>query len=163
MAKAKLPQKEQERRLLEAKLLFMKYLSVTEIARQVELPRTTINHHVKKHWEHERALAKAELFNALADSKKVDFSRMTQSAIKVMARSLEELANRDRSPNVHEAKKAGEILDILDRITRLDDSSPTEIIANEKPATIIEVREKLKLDPFSDIEEIEYKEKDDDK
>lgn len=154
----KLTKKERESRLDAAKVLFMEYKSITEIAKLVGLPRTTIDHHAKTHWEHERALQKAELFNALADSKRVDFSRMTQSAITVMARALQSLATRDRAPNVHEAKKASEILDILDKITRLDDSSPTEIIANEKPITIVELKKKMAVDPFVEIDEGEYQE-----
>lgn len=157
----KLTEKQREQRLEEAKAMFMEYYNITEIAKKVKLPRTTIDHHAKKKWELERELNKAELYQALTDSKKFDFTKMTKSAITVMARALEDLATRQRAPNVHEAKKASEILDILDKITRLDDNKPTDIIANEKPATVIEVREKLRLDPFSDIETIEYKEKSD--
>lgn len=161
MARQKLPQEEQDIRLARARKLYLEYKSVSEIAREVELPRSTLNHHIKRHWDHERKMCKAELFDALVDSKKVDFGKMTQASITVMTRALQDLATRDRSPNVHEAKKACEILDLLDKITRLDDGNPTDIIATEKPATIIEIKEKLALDPFQDEEEeeeIEFKE-----
>jgi len=54
------------------------------------------------------------------------------------------------------------IITEIDRIIRLDDGEPTDIISEHKPVTVIELREKLKKDPFF-IEDASFREIDDEK
>ena len=49
------------------------------------------------------------------------------------------------------------IVSEIDKILRLDEGEPTDIIAEHKPATIIELQEKLKRDPFY-IEDANFRE-----
>jgi hypothetical protein len=129
--------------------------SVSSIARDLGVNRLTIQNYVNKSWKEEKALMAAELFQELARSKKSQFVKMTQSAIKVLTRALENMANRDEAPTVREAKDVSSVMEALDKITRLDEAKPTEIIANEKPITVIELKEKLSVDPFLELEDAE--------
>lgn len=149
-----------ERKLAKAKALYMDYETVSEVSRQTGIARSTVSFHVKKEngWEYERNISRAELLDQMQTARKADFAKMTGSTIIVLKRALQTLAERADPPSVQEAKGAASILDILDKITRLDDGNPTDIIASEKPATVIEIREKLKLDPFQEVKEIEYEE-----
>jgi len=147
-----------------AHLMFMDFKQPSLICRELKMPRSSLDYHIKKSdgWELERNLKSAELFEQLNASRKRDFTTMTQATIDVLSKALINLASRNRPPTMQEARGAANILEVLDRITRLDTGSPTDIIANEKPSTIIEVREMLKVDPFTkieEVEEIEYKEK----
>jgi hypothetical protein len=136
-------------KLAAAKKDYMEYRSPNSIALKHNIPRSSLLYHITRYWKPEREMAKAELFQAMTDSKRVDFTRITESAISIMSRALHELATRVKPPTVNEAKQASEILNILDRITRLDEGNPTDIQSNqEKPMTIEVIQEKLKNDPF---------------
>lgn len=148
-----------EAKLKKAKKLYLDHHSISEVSRETGIARSTITHHVKKDngWEYERDLARAELINKIKSAKRSDFAQMTGSVITVLKRSLQTLAERDDAPTVQEAKGAAAILEILDKITRLDEGDPTEIIHSEKPVTVVELKSKLKLDPFADeIKEVEF-------
>lgn len=143
-----------------AKALYMDYVPVAKIAREVGASRSTLQYHVHEYWRAERELKKAELMQALAESKSVEITSMTESAITIMKKALLELANREKAPTITEATQASNILMQIDKITRLDESKPTDIVSNsDKPLTIIEVQKKISLDPFADqIEDVETKE-----
>ena len=69
--------------------MFMKYTSISGIAKIFNVSRTTVNYHINaKSWLAERKLAETELLTAFTDAKKSDFISMTQSAVNVMARAL---------------------------------------------------------------------------
>ena len=77
---------------------------------------------------------------------------MTQSAVNIMARSLENLATRHEAPSITEATRAADILKTLDNILRLDEGSPTDIVENQdKPMDDKELKKKLSADPFSKV------------
>ena len=56
-----------------------------------------------------------------------------------------------------EARNLTTIVSEIDRILRLDDGEPTDIISQHKPATVIELKQKLKADPFF-IEDADFRE-----
>lgn len=136
--------------LEEARIRYMRYESVRSISLTLNIPRSTITYHIKKVWELNRELEKADLFNQVISSKQVDFTKMTQAAITIMSKAMQALAVRTTPPSLNEAKQAGDILATLDKITRLDEGSATDIISNQdKPITIVEIQKKIAADPFS--------------
>lgn len=135
-----------------AKKLYMDYIPIAQISQVLGIPRSTIQYHAKKEWSVEREMEKVQLFQALNDSKKVDFTKMTQSAIVIMSKALQALASRPEPPTMGEAQRAADVLNTLDKITRLDEGKATDIVSNqEKPMTIETVRAKIALDPFAKI------------
>ena len=152
------------KRLSDAKLKkiredYMNYVPVSVIAERHGVARSTVIHHAGKKWADERGLLKAELYRNLSDSKQVDFNEITNNSITILKRSLAQLSVRSEAPTLKEALDASKILDILDKITRLDEGSPTDIISNhDKPITIVELQKKISIDPFA----IEHKEEEED-
>jgi len=148
--------KENQERLKQA---YLEGESVKSLAESYGLKRTSLSYHANKYWKEELKLLRSELFESFSSSKRANFIKMSNSAIKVMSKALEELAIREHPPTIREAKDATLILESLDKITRLDDGNPTDIIA-EKPISIIELQKKLQQDPFyeEEIEEVEFKE-----
>lgn len=138
-----------------AKQLYMDYMPVSEISRITGIHRSTINNHVQSKWKEQRDLAKAQLFDELTDIKKAHFIKLTDSAIRVLGRALDHMAKQENPPTIREAKDAAAVMEALDKITRLDENKPTDIIREEKPITIVELREKMKIDPFADVPEAE--------
>jgi len=157
---SELPEDKQE----EVKQRYLQGDSITSLAQIYGVARTSLSYHANRNWKKELELQRAELFSHFSNSKKSNFIKMSESAIRVMTRALEDMADRPMPPSIREAKDAAVILESLDKITRLDDGNPTDIIA-EKPISISEIKKKLALDPFydegEDIEEIEFKEVED--
>ena len=138
-----------ESEMLEFKRMYMEYVPVTEISRHFNINRSTVSWYVNKHYVAEREMMRAELFRKFTDTKRTNFIKMSQSSIEIITRALQELAQRNVPPTVVEAQRATQILEALDKITRLDEGNPTEIVA-EKPLSAREIKEKLLLDPFND-------------
>lgn len=135
--------------LAKCKEMYLDYKSLSEIEKRTGVPKSSLHHHIKKYWEQERNLRKAELFEAMIEGKKPQFASMTQATIAIMEKALTSLANRDAPPTMQEAAKAAEIMNTLDKITRLDDGQATDIIStNEAPLTVEVIEEKLSYDPF---------------
>ena len=148
-----------DEQLERGKTLYMEYKSVTEIANTLSLPKSTIHYWTKK-WSPERELKKAELFAQMHEIKKVQFTEMTSATVTIMQRALTDLAKRSKSPSMSEARTAASILETLDKITRLDEGNPTDIVSDINiPLTVEAIKKKVALDPFQAAEElVEYKE-----
>ena len=130
------------------KALYMEYKNPSQIAKACRCSRSTVVHHIKK-WATERELKRAELFQTMSEAKQVEFTNMTQATITIMTRALAGLANRAEEPTMREAVMASDILATLDKITRLDEGNPTDIISKDKPLTIVEVQKAIAQDPFA--------------
>jgi predicted DNA-binding protein YlxM (UPF0122 family) len=139
------------------KSAFMEYKNPSEIARAFSVSRSTINWHINSNnWTALRKLSESEVFSSFNEGKKIDFVKMTQSAVTIMTRSLHHLATRADAPSMTEATRAADILRTLDNILRLDDGKPTDIIENtEKPMDDKELKKKLSADPFANIKKEE--------
>jgi predicted DNA-binding protein YlxM (UPF0122 family) len=150
------------KRQIEAmKEMFMKYTSISEIARTFKVARNTVSYHVNSNaWEAQRKLSESEMLSSFGDAKKVDFVKMTQSSVVIMQRALENLATRHEAPSINEATRAADILKTLDNILRLDEGKPTDIVEqSEKPMSKEELKKKIAVDPFSGILEEETDDK----
>ena len=137
------------------KEMYLKYTPLTEIAKTFKVVRSTVNWHINSNaWQAERKLAENEVFSSFTDAKKTDFVKMTQSAVNIMARSLETLATRHEPPSMTEATRAADILKTLDNILRLDEGKPTDIVEQQdKPLTSKELKKKIQADPFANLKE----------
>ena len=140
--------------LEEAKRMFLEYRSLKEIATQLAVPRTTLQYHATNYWNFEREMQKAEMFKAFSDQKKVTMTRLSEASLKIMTRALEESARSAEPPTLREAQQTAMILESIDKILRLDENRPTEITEN-RPTTTVELKKRLALDPFAEIEDIE--------
>ena len=140
-----------EDKLIEAKRMYMEYIPVIDIAKAIEENRTTISYYVQTYWRPEREMMKADLFAHFSEVKRTNFIKMSASSMEIIQRALHDLAKRDMPPTVTEAKKATEILESLDKITRLDDGNPTEIMG-EKPMSFKDIEVIANLNPFKNKE-----------
>lgn len=143
--------------LEQAKDRYMKYESIAALAKEYNLPRTTLQNYVNKEWKAERELIRAELFEDVSRAKKVQFVKLTENAITILSRSLENLVKNKVDISMKEAKDVASIMESLDKITRLDENKPTEIHSQERVVTVLELREKLNVDPFFTMEDKDYK------
>lgn len=133
--------------LVKAKELFMSYKTLKEIAEAVDMPYKTVQFHSAK-WKKDRNLMKNELLRELTENKKTVLTSLVGNSLECVDRAIADLKNRKNPPSIKEARMLTHIVSEIDKILRLDEGEPTDIIAEHKPATIIELREKLKRDPF---------------
>lgn len=134
----------------------MKYESVSSIAKDLGIVRTSLQNWVNKEWKAEREMARAEMFEDVAKFKKVQFVKLTENAIAVLSRALENVAKNKEEITMREARDVAAIMESLDKITRLDDNKPTEIHSQEQVITVLELKERLKVDPFISLDKGEY-------
>lgn len=142
--------------LTTAKQMFMDFKPLKEIAKTLGIKYRTLVYHKNK-WEEERNLVRKEILRDLADNKRAILVNLTSNSLDCVDRAIEDLKKRDKPPTIHEARLLTNIISEIDRIIRLDDGEPTDIISEHKPSTVIELRAKLKKDPFY-IEDASFRE-----
>ena len=142
-----------------AKSMFMDFKPLKEISKTLNIKYRTLVYHKNK-WEEERNLVRKEILRDLADNKRTILVNLTSNSLDCVDRAIEDLKKRDKPPTIHEARLLTNIISEIDRIIRLDDGEPTDIISEHKPSTVIELKAKLKKDPFY-IEDAVFREIDD--
>jgi len=133
--------------LTEAKVLYMDFKPLKDIAASTGINYRTLLYHSKK-WDGERNLMRNELLREISENKKAVLTSLTGNSLDCIDKAIKDLKFRQQAPTIHEARMLTNIVAEIDKIMRLDDGNPTDIIAEHKPTTIIELREKLKVDPF---------------
>lgn len=145
--------KYESNKIEKAKQLYMDFVPIAEISRQLKIKRPSLQYYVSQGWKEERKLRGTELFQELSEAKAHNFARMLKSSEKIVQNYLSHIESKeDVTPT--EVKVAMQVITELDKITRLDKDSPTEIIGNqEKAVSTQDILKKLKLDPFSGVTE----------
>lgn len=149
--------------VLKARQLYMDFIPVSDIALKLNVPRTTIQNYVNKEWRAERIIFSNELLSEIADNKKAMLTKVAGKSVDLIIKALNDLSKKE-SLSAFEANVLANLFEKLDRILKLDAGNPTEILANTKPATVVEIQNRLKMDPFllEDAEIIEEDESEDD-
>jgi hypothetical protein len=142
--------------LTEAKELFMAFKAMKDISEQCSIPYRTLLYHSKK-WVSERDMVRKVILKDLAENKKAVLVSLTGNSLDCIDRAIRTLKERAKPPTIQEARNLTTMVAEIDRILRLDDGEPTDIISQHKPATVIELKQKLKADPFY-IEDAEFRE-----
>jgi len=131
----------------EMRQLYMDFTSVTEIAQRMKLPRSTVQNYVNKGWREARTTFSNELLAEVSANKKVMVTKLAGKSLSLILKAVGDLEKKE-SLSAFEANVLANLFEKLDKILKLDAGNPTDILATTKPATIVEIQEKLKLDPF---------------
>ena len=140
--------------LATAKKLYLKYQPLSKICELTGMKLPALKYRLKG-WKEERESQKSEIIDALLDSKKSLMYEISKNGLELLNKGMRDLANSDREMTPSDVAKIAGVITDLDKIVKLDEGSPTDIIADIKPATIIEVRALLNQDPFQQIEDAE--------
>lgn len=142
-----------------AKALYMDFIPLRKISAETGIKVTSIKYYIGRYWKEEREAKKSEMIEALTESKRAMMFEISKNGLKVLSKGLEDLANSTRKLTPAEMKQVESIITNIDKIVKLDDGNPTDIIDTMKPATVVEVREILKKDPFlgQEIEDVDFK------
>lgn len=141
-----------------ARSMYLKYNPLEDIIKASGIPRASILYYIPK-WKKDRELQKIEIIEALTDSKRGLMSTIAKHGLEILARSIQGLNDSKQILEPKEMSKIADIIDSLDKITKLDSGAPTEILAEIKPATIIEIQQLMNKDPFAErIDYVEHEE-----
>ena len=141
-----------KKKLEQAEKMYMENdeITIVEIAKQLDIKRESLQYHVNTKWKPRKNAMKSELLRNMSAGKASLLAAIHGSSLVIIKRAIEDLAKRDKPPSISEAKGAKEILDSIDKITRLDQGSATDITEKVQPKTKEELRQALsKADPFN--------------
>lgn len=130
-----------------AKERYLEYKSIMSIADELNVPRTSVQYHASNHWNQEREMLKAELFASFTSAKKAVFIQLSEKSLSIIEKALAHIVSRQCAPSTKEAKDAVQILEALDKIGRLDEGKPTEIL-EEKIMDMKDIQDIASLVPF---------------
>lgn len=141
-----------------AKKQYMAYRTVSDIARELKVSRNTLQNYVNDTWRSERTLRRNELAAEFSESKASIMNHTFSSSFKGVKAWVDKVTSPSYDIKPHEAKTLMSIIESMDKISRLDDGKPTDIVSETKPVSVIEIKKQiLQADPFQ-IEDASYKE-----
>jgi len=143
--KTKLPKRKRdwsEEQLEQAKGLYMSSVPLSEIAREMGIPRSSLQHYEKTYWKAEKDAWQKEILQAAGSLTKEAIFRASKAGTTVMVRALEHMAKRAEPPTVKEAEIASKIMQNLDAIAAVTADDKEQ----EEEVEMIEVEA---LDPFN--------------
>lgn len=146
--------------------MYMKYVSVSDIASRLDIPRSTVQNYVNSKWKSERVLRANELLTEFSDSKIALMSNTFSDSFKAIQKWIEIKSRNPEDLRPHDVKTMMSVITEMDKITRLDAGNPTDIIAETAPVDVIEIRKRIvDYDPFVDYKDLQKpnKELEDDK
>lgn len=137
-------------KLTHAKSMYMNFQSVPEIAIETGINPRTIRYYVDNFWNKERSAESAKFFEYIADNKKVQLVNITDRALTIIENCMRDLAAKP-VVKISEARQVADILEKIDRILKLDEGKATNISSVAAPSSVIELKKRLKIDPFVNL------------
>lgn len=140
-----------EYKLDQAKTLYMDYVPVTKIAKQLDIPRTSLNHYIYTYWKPERDIAASDFVSDVAKARIEQLSGIQQSSLKVMRRCLDAITHRAEPPTTKEAVDAMKILEKMDILAK---GNPDDYgYKPEDDALELEIVDPFAKEPLNDKED----------
>jgi len=127
-----------------AKSMFLDNIPVTEISKEMSIPRATIQYYVKKYWRSERDMKNSRLLKDISRGRIEDLNIMQGTALKVLNRTLSALANRHKEPSTQEAMHVTKILETIHKIVTSEEARESKPIDINPEEALIEIQN----DPF---------------
>lgn len=152
--------------LEKAKLLYMDFTPITEIARITGISKNTITYHATKkddNWKLMRQGAKLEMLESFNEGKKGKILSVNNLCLGIIQKALKDI-DKQEIISLKDAKLASDILTEMDKIVKLDDgeaTSRTETLTTKPMSLEAAHRRLLSADPFQDapnVPEIDYEE-----
>lgn len=130
------------------RLLFLQYRSYEEISEMTGMTVYALKWYAKKSWRKERDMHKNQIIELLGESKAKAFAEIGMHGMELLCRSLREHAKNGTILSVKESFALSNIITNIDKIVRLEDGLPTDIVKDIAPADQGEIIELVQADPF---------------
>lgn len=136
------------------KNMYMEGKTFQQISDQTGMSMSNVKYYVATYWKPEREKINTEIMEVMASEKAADLVEITAYGLSFLKQSLKKLVEKasvEPSPGL--LKTISTIVFEINKIKALDEGKPTEILSELRPASIVEMRELLKNDPFMQIED----------
>jgi len=132
--------------LMQAKEKYMAHESVSQIARDLEVNRTTLQYYVRKDWKPERDLISKDIVSSLNSGRLSDLLKTKDLTMSIVNKALKSVLQRSEPPSTKEALDAFKLYQGVDELAvKAKEEAENEI---DEDAIDLEV-----VDPFAMIEE----------
>lgn len=142
----------------QAKMLYLQYCEPLEIAKRLDLPVEKIRDYVHKGqgwdrtpWKELRLAQTREILREVKEGSRVRVANIFKLGLPLIEKALKERIKSDKPLTIKEAKEVTDILFSFDKIERLEENKPTEIVEAQKNVSLEELRRVVLSDPFVDI------------
>jgi transposase-like protein len=124
----------------------------TYIARRLDLGRSQVQDWIDKQWRNERSIRDLETLQELKSKKTPQLMEILDKSGDIILRFLRDLLNREEPIKPWEMTYVFRAQESIDKVYRLEQNKPTEIIQEEKAIDAVELVKKIRAtDPFSDL------------
>lgn len=141
-----------EQQIKQAKDLYFAYTPLKQICVTTGFKYESLKHYISTYWKEERELAKHDIIDSFTESKRAVILSISKHGLELLDRGLTDLLKSGRPLKTYEISQIATLVTELDKIIKLDDGRPTEILAELKPASFIEIKKLLQKDPFLSLE-----------
>jgi hypothetical protein len=135
-----------------ARQLFFDHVPINDIARQLKLSSAVIaKFRNEGGWSDLRRAADDSRLEDSVSRRKVDLMELSDTAVAQMKRSIKAVVESTEPPTLQQAKILAEIVQMTDKVHRLDRQVSTENISVQQTVKVMtpdEVRAAIAADPF---------------
>ena len=127
--------------LLKAKELYLSGQSVVSISKDLDIPRSTLNYHIKSVWKDEKSLRGTELLATVSDLHITTIQSMTKHLLIAARRAAEDLATRNLPPTSKEMVNCANVIEKLSMISeriKAEESAEREKNKNTRDVAAID-------------------------
>ena len=159
-----LSEEEQKERIRKGRYLYLQGISTAKIREETEIPYLTLRWHIyqKKGCWKDTAERVDPILKEAVKELKGNIKSLGSMAIKVLETNLHRWCREDKELDAKEMKLLSDILANTDRIARLEDSLPTEILENRTGLSDKEMKQEIlraledirESDPMGEYEEV---------
>lgn len=103
--------------LNKAKALYLAGESVSGISKDLEIPRSTLNYHIKQSWLEEKTYRATQMLETVSNLHLTTIQTMTKNALIAAARAAEHLATRAEPPTSKEMMDCASVIDKISIIS----------------------------------------------
>lgn len=127
------------------RVMYMEHTPLSQIAREMNVPRSTLQYYENSMWRSERELVSSELLSTISSKRLHSLHELNGGGVKILSRAVQNLVTRKDPPSTREAMDIVKIMEVLDKLASYADNKDSggEVL----PADFIDV-----TDPF-EIEE----------
>lgn len=142
------PSKYSNNQVDQAKRLYMSFTPVAQIARETDIPRSTLRYYIGQSWKDEREQDSMELITNIVGARKYQLQDISNLTLEVIFNSIRDIRESDKTMNTKAMLDLAKTLEILDRLAYADKrNNPDGLGDNEH--NLIEMEEVEASDPFA--------------
>jgi uncharacterized protein (UPF0147 family) len=126
-----------------AKLLYFANEPVLKIAKDLNVPRSTLIYYINKDWREEKSLRATQMLESVSSLHLTTIQSMTKNALIAASKAVEHLSKRNEPPT---SKEMVDCITVIQKLSEISDRFKSEEEREKENRT--SAREVASVDPF---------------